>query len=144
MAKLIKHGDTIVAKHTDGHTRKYNWKGPKRHPKLKKIMTLYECDRNSYAEVIKECDDQNILSQLDDSYNRSLGDCLDADAISMYIDTKGKKVDFEVEGGATGRHKANSFKLRQLSICCIKTPLHNLEKSILKLEQPSTSKIEEK
>lgn len=136
MAKLIKPGDTIIGKHTDGHTRRPDWKGIKKHPILNKPMTMYECDLNSYAEIVKECDKKYIVDDLK-TKNSTVGDCIQADGITIYIDTK-KKETFSKESGTSGRHSSFAFKFRKLSICRIKTPLKNLEKKIAQLNQSNT------
>lgn len=138
MAKLIKHGDTIIAKHTDGHTRRYNWKGLKKHPVLNKNMTLYECDMNSYAEIVKECD-ETVLGQVPKTYNKSTGDCISADAISIYIDSN-RKQKFDVESGTSGRHSSNTFNFRKLSICTIKIPLKIFEKHLMQASKKIKTK----
>ncbi|MDR2816535.1 MAG: hypothetical protein LBB62_07530 [Proteiniphilum sp.] len=134
MAKLINSGDTIIGKHTDGHTRKWNWKGLKKHPVLNRNMTLYECTLNSYAEIVKECEIEDLNDECKEKYNHKLGDCLEAFAISIYVDSK-RKYNFSVEAGISGRHKASTFSFRDLSVCSITTPLSNLEKHIKLLEQ---------
>lgn len=120
MATLINEGDTLLAKHLDGNSRKIEWKGMRKHPVTKKNMTLYECDRNSYAEIITECTDEVVLGT--ESYCRDKGDNLKADAISIYVETF-KKETFEVKEGVSGRHGASLFKFRKNSISTIKTPL---------------------
>jgi uncharacterized protein YqgV (UPF0045/DUF77 family) len=133
MAKFVKTGESIIAKHTDGHTRRWNWKGLKNHPALNKMMTLYECDLNTFAEIIKECDEIDLTEGCK-NYNTKTGDCLEADAISIYVDSK-RKYKFTVEAGVSGRHKASKFNFRDLSVCTIKTSLQNIEKRINELSQ---------
>lgn len=133
MAKFVKPGDTIIGKHIDGHTRRWKWKGLKNHPVLNRKMMLYECDLNSYAEIVKECDECDLVQGCE-NYNTKLGDNLEADAISVYVDSK-RKYKFIIEAGISGRHKASVFKFRDLSVCTIKIPLKNLEKRIIQLEQ---------
>jgi hypothetical protein len=131
MTKLININDTIDAEHTDGETRKFLWKGPKIHPQIKKRMTLYECDRNSYAEIIKEY--KGVPEEGTDHFNRSLGDRLEADAISVYIDTR-RKIKSDVVNNS-GRHKIQEFKIRDRCIATIKVPLKNLEKHLLSIAE---------
>ena len=120
MATLINEGDTLLAKHLDGNSRKIEWKGIRKHPVTKKNMTLYECDRNSYAEIITKCIDEVMPGT--ESYYRDEGDSLEADAISIYVETF-KKETFEVKECVSGRHGAKLFKFRKNSISTIKTPL---------------------
>ena len=141
MAKMIELGKSIIAAHTDGHTRKYQWKGLRRHPVLKKRMTLYECDRNTFAEIVKECKDEDVLSMIDTSYSRTEGDCLEADAISIYVDSV-RKEKFKKMSAVSGRHSASEIRLRNLNVCTIKIPLRNLQRHINELNKSSTSEID--
>lgn len=134
MAKYININDTIDGEHTDGNTRKFEWKGLKRHPITNKLMTLYECDRNSFAEIVKEFKGEPERGT--ESFHRLLGDSLEADAISIYIDTK-RKVKYDVTN-LTARHKAQAFKIRNRSISTIKMPLENLRRYILSVTGSNT------
>ena len=127
MAKLIAPGDTIIGKHTDGHTRKWDWKGLKKHPVLNRNMTLYECSLNTYAEIVKECEQEELSDECNEKYNHNLGDSVDASAVSIYVDSK-RKHQFKLEAGISSRHKANMFSFRDLSVCTISIPLSNLVK----------------
>ncbi|MGI6520244.1 MAG: hypothetical protein ACOX2D_03800 [Fermentimonas sp.] len=139
MTKYVSPGDTIIGEHIDGYTRRWMWKGLRRHPVLNRQMTLYECDLNSYAEIVKACDESDLNDGCE-AYKKAVGDCLEADAISIYVDSK-RKYQFKVEAGISGRHKSNIFNFRDLSVCSIKIPLHNLKKVIKKLNQ--TQQIEQ-
>jgi hypothetical protein len=136
MTKHININDTIDAEHIDGETRKFLWKGLKIHPLIKKRMTLYECDWNSYAEIVKEYEGEP--EEGTGHFNRSLGDRLEADAISVYIDTR-RKIKFDVVNNS-GRHKAQEFKIRDRCIATIKAPLKNLLKHL----SPITEENDEK
>lgn len=131
MAEFINVGDTIEAEHTDATSRKIEWKGVRHHPITDEIMTLYECDRNSKAKIIKEftCTYSDDLTERTKNFKRSLGDTLVADAISIYTKSK-KKQRIIVKEGVTGRHGARFIYLREKSISCIKTSLANLRKAI--------------
>lgn len=127
MAKLIGPGDTIIGKHTDGHTRKWDWKGLKKHPVLNRNMTLYECSLNTYAEIVKVCEQEELSDECIEKYNHNLGDSVNADAISIYVDSN-RKEKFNLEARISGRHKAQAFSFRNLSVCTISIPLRNLAK----------------
>ena len=66
-------------------------------------MMLYECDLNSYAEIVLGFSD--LLRM--ENYNTRLGDNLEADA-SIYVDSK-RKYKFIVEAGISNIHKASVF-----------------------------------
>lgn len=131
MAEYIDVGDTIEAEHIDACSRKVEWKGLKRHPITNELMTLYECDRNSTAVIVKECINtyEDDLIELTRHFKRDLGDTLKADAISIYTRTK-RKQRIEVKEGVSGRHGAQFIYLREKSISCIKTSLNCLRKTI--------------
>ncbi len=123
MTKYVNIGATLEAEHADARSRKIEWKGPKAHPVTKKVMMLYECDRNSFVEIIKACDSFSVCECC------VVGDQLEADAISVYIETK-RKLRVFVKEGVTGRHGAQFINIRNKNISTIKTPLHNLRKSL--------------
>jgi len=145
MTKFTETGETIHAAHMDTHARKYEWKGMMAHPVTKEMMVLYECDRNSYAEIVKECCKDDIERKGTEVYHAELGDCLEADAISLYIRGK-RKIKETVKEGVTGTHGARFICPRVYAISTIKTPLANLVKSIekKKLIEDLSIKIEEK
>jgi hypothetical protein len=136
MTKLININDTIDAEHTDGEARKFLWKGLKIHPQIKKRMTLYECDWNSYAEIVKEY--KGEPEEGTSHFNRSLGDRLEADAISVYIDTR-RKIKSDVVNNS-GRHKVQEFKIRDRCIATIKAPLKNLLKHLSSIAEGNDEK----
>lgn len=140
MAKFVKTGDTIEAEHTNAHSRKIEWKGPRRHPITNELMMLYECDRNSFAEVVKECTDETREETA--HFHRCLGDKLEADGISVYIKSK-RKTRVVVDEGVSARHGAQFIYLRERNISTIKTPLSCLRKC-LGLNSSIASKIIEK
>lgn len=129
MTKFVDFGETIHANHTDVQSRKILKKGPREHPDTKECMMLYECDRNSYTEVVKECCDDDKNKSCASGYHSCLGDCLEAYAISVYVRSR-KMLRTEVKEGVTGRHGAQFIYPRDYAISTIKTPLENLEKSI--------------
>lgn len=122
MTKHINIGDTIEAEHADAISRNIRWKGLKVHPVTKELMMLYECDRNSFVEVIKKCSSFLICEC-------QVGDQLEADAISIYIKTK-RKLKIYVKEGVTGRHGAQFLDIRERNISTIRTPLFNLRKCL--------------
>lgn len=127
MAKFINSGDTIEAEHADICSRKIEWKGPKRHPDTNEIMMLYECSRNSSAEVIKIF--TGDILDVTKHYHRDLGDMLEADSISVYSSSK-RKDKIYVDEGVTSRHGAQFIDLRKRCISSIKYPLDNLIKCL--------------
>lgn len=126
MAKLIKEGDTIIANSIDGNSRKIVWKGLKKHPITKELMMLYECDRNSFAEITTVY--TGGVDPGTENYCRNIGDQLQADAISIYVSSL-RKEKFEVSN-ATGRHKSQFFSIRKKSISSIKTSLEIFAKEL--------------
>lgn len=134
MTKYVGFGETIHAEHTDVHSRKILKKGPRVHPFTKEWMMLYECDRNSYAEVVKECCDDDKSRECAKSYHDCLGDCLEAFSISVYVRSR-KMLPTQVKEGVTGRHGAQFIYPRDYAISTIRTPLVNLEKSIMARKQ---------
>lgn len=138
MAKLINEGDTIIAQHTDGHSRKIEWKGLRKHPVTKKSMTLYECDRNSFAEIVCSCSDN--IEPGTESYCRDIGDQLQADAISIYVDSI-RKEKFEVKEGISGRHGSQLFRFRKKCISTIKTPLAIFAKHLMAISSKDHKEI---
>lgn len=128
MSKFNKEGDTIHGEQSDSHSRKILWKGLKVEPITKQKMTLYECDRNSYSEIIKDSlpkDCNNTTKE----FHKEIGDSLEADAISIYIRTN-RKIKITVKEGASGTHGAQYVNCRNYSISRIKTSLPCLLKSI--------------
>ncbi|MDF9829344.1 hypothetical protein [Parabacteroides sp. PF5-6] len=123
MAKHVREGDSIAADHADGDTRDFKWKRLVKHPVVGKIMTLYECDRNSYMQIVKvySGDTEHLKGCYCD-----LGDELNADAITIYVDAipriKPKIIN------KSHRHKAQEFKIRNKCFGTIKTPLDTLRK----------------
>lgn len=125
--KYISKGDTLEAEHADVITKKLEWKGIRRHPDTNQAMTLYECSRNSSVKIIKVYAGE--ILECTEKYHRELGDLLEADCISVYSSSK-RKLNQQLLGGYTGRHKAQSIDLRERSISTIKYPLENLVKCI--------------
>lgn len=119
--------DTIHGAHIDSHARKFEWKGMKANPYTDEMMTLYEGDRNSYAEIVKACSEKDKENKNTSGFHAEVGDCLEADAISIYIRRR-RKHPIEVKEGVTGRHGSNILCPRDYTICTIKTPLANLIK----------------
>ena len=137
MAKLIKEGDTIIAKCTEGNSRKIVWKGLKKHPVTKESMTLYECDRNSFARITTAY--TGVIDPGTEDYYRNIGDQLQADAISIYVSSLRKET-FDVDN-ATGRHKSQFFCIRKKCISSIKTSLDIFEKQLNIILQTEQKKI---
>lgn len=129
MTKFVEFGDTIHGAHVDSRSRKFEWKGLKPNPYTNEMMTLYEGDRNSFAEVIKECSEENKVCEEAKSFHSELGDCIEADAISLYIRTK-RKIKQTVKEGVSGRHGSIFLCPRDYTISTIKTPLPNLVKAL--------------
>lgn len=122
-------GDTIEGLSVDCVTRRWDWKGPKKHPLTGKRMTLYITDRNSEATVIKsigEYDDPD-LRQKTAHFHRTEGDTIKADAASVYIDRL-TKITPVVKEGVTGRHGANIVHSTRHTIAEVRTPLDTMKK----------------
>ena len=122
-------GDTIEGKAVDVQTRKLLKKGLKKHPITNETMMLYSCDRNSNAEVkaameIEEEDERTA------HFHREVGDALNADAISVFVDFTHKSITGKVKEGASARHGAIFFTTGKHTISTIRTPLQNLLKSL--------------
>lgn len=131
MTKFVEFSDTIHGAHVDSRSRKFEWKGLKPNPYTNEMMTLYEGDRNSFAEIIKVCSVEDKVCEGTESFHAELGDCLEADAISLYIRTK-RKIKETVKEGVSGRHGSIFLCPREYTISTIKTPLANLVKAIEK------------
>lgn len=127
MAKYIDVSDTIHGTHIDSHSRKFEWKGLKLNPYTHELMTLYEGDRNSFAEIKKVCSEVDRICKGTEKFHAELGDCVEADAISLYIRTK-RKLRETVKEGVSGRHGSRFLYPRDYTISTIKTPLTNLVK----------------
>lgn len=139
MTKFIKRGDTIHALGTNINTRKLTWKGLKKNnPYTKERLMRYECDRNSYAEIVKMCSEKDLQMKGTEKFHHNIGDCLEADGISVYIRTL-RKLKEEVKEGVSARHGATIINIRYYAISSISKPLKVLEKCINKglLEQNS-------
>ena len=129
MAKFIAAGETVEGAAADLCSRKWEKKGLKKHPITNKTMFLYVGDRNTSVEITKaiaEPDDE-ILRSATSHFHRKIGDILDADSISVFLDTK-RSIRFVVKEGVSGRHGANIASIRMHTIATIKTPLNNLRK----------------
>ncbi|MDR0864296.1 MAG: hypothetical protein LBO74_05110 [Candidatus Symbiothrix sp.] len=125
MAKYINTGDTIEAEHTDACSRKIEWKGLRKHPITNENMTLYECDRNSTAEIIKI--HEGVIKDGTEHFHRENGDILEADAIRIYIASPRKERVYLKEG-VSGRHGAQFIDIRKRSISTIKYPFEIFRK----------------
>lgn len=127
MVKLRNKGDTLLAKHLDGHARKIVWKGERIHPVMNKRMVLYECDRNTKVQIIQAYTGQLPIGA--EGYHKEVGDELEGDAISIYVDSI-RREKFEVKEGVSGTHGGQIIKFRKMSVSTIKVPLDNLRKMI--------------
>ena len=122
-------GDVIEGLAVDCTVRRWDWKGPKKHPITGKRMTLYVTDRNSEAIVTKckpEYEDE-VLKKATKHFHRIEGDKLKADALSVYID-KPTKIQPIVKEGVTARHGANIVHSTDHTIAEIRTPLDTMRK----------------
>lgn len=129
MTKYCGLGDTIHAKHTDSHARKIEWKGFRKNPDTQELMMLYECDRNSFSQIVKVCEDLDKECGEKLGYHSNESDCLEADAISIYVRSR-RKLKILVSEGVTARHGAQFLYPRDYAISRIKTPLECLKKSL--------------
>ncbi|GHT01427.1 hypothetical protein AGMMS49525_02110 [Bacteroidia bacterium] len=127
MSKFINIGDTIEAEHANACVRKLEWKGPRKHPITNECMMLYESNRNSNVEIVKVYAGE--IKKGTEHFHRNMGDILEADSISIYVDsTRREKSD--VKEGVSARHGAQLIDIRKRSISTIKYPLHNLFKCL--------------
>ena len=129
MAKLINRGDTLLAKHLDGHARKIEWKGARKHPVTKQRLTLYECDRNTLLKITQAYTGE--LPEGAENFYKEVGDEVEASAVSMYVDSL-RREKFPVKEGVTAWHGAQMIALRKYNISTIKTPLPNFKEIVLK------------
>ena len=124
MTKYINVGETIEGKSISFQIRKWMFKGLKKHPITNKIMTLYETDKNSIAEIIEsiEVPEDETLRDKTSYFHRNIGDMLQADSLSIYVDNK-RKIIPSVSEGATHRHGAQYVTTKKHTIAHIKVPL---------------------
>lgn len=129
MVKLINRGDTLLAKHLDGHARKIEWKGTRKHPVTKQNLMLYECDRNTLLKITQAHTGE--LPEGAEKFYKEVGDEIEAYSVSMYVDSL-RREKFPVKEGVTARHGAQMIALRKYNISTIKTPLPNFKEIVLK------------
>lgn len=124
-------GDTIEGNVVDGNTRRFERKCLKKHPITNKQMFLYSCDRNSRAIVVESVEktEDEVLAEATSHFHRNENDELQADAISIYVDSK-RPIKTEVKEGVSGRHGATLFHITENTIATIKTPLENARKQL--------------
>ena len=129
MNKYINLGDTIEGNSVSFEIRKWIFKGLKKHPITQKRMTLYTSDKNSNAEVItgREEPEDEELKQKTSHFHRNVGDTLQADALTIYVDNI-RKIKPSVSEGATHRHGAQYTTTKDHTISHIKVPLANFNK----------------
>lgn len=140
MAVYINIGEVIEGKTIDCTTRKWLWKGLKKHPVTQKRMTLYVTDRNSVASIIKAIDvslEEEIMEKTK-HFHRQIDDKLEADSLSVYVNKK-QLITPNVKEGTSGRHGAQIIHITEHTIAEIKTPLETFKKLLglsnnLKLE----------
>lgn len=139
MGKYNNIGDTVEGISINCVARKWISRGLKKHPLTNKTMSLYVTDRNSTAEVLKSIglpEDEDIKKRTS-HFHRNIGDILQADALSVYIDEV-KRLKPVVLGGVSGRHKSNCLETKKHTIAEVKVPLDNLRKYL----ECNCSKIE--
>ena len=129
MAKYIAIGDTIEGNSINCIIRKWIPRGLKKHPITNKPMTLYVTDRNSTAEIIeiRPEPEEQCLKDKTAHFHRAIGDILQADALSVYID-KIKLIHPTVKEGVSHRHGASYIKTKDHTIAEIKVPLEVFKK----------------
>lgn len=131
MAKYINVGETIEGNCISCMARKWTWRGLKKHPITNETMTLYVTDKNSTAEIIEAWPEptDEALKKATSHFHRKIGDTLQADALSFYIDDK-RKIKPELEGGVSHRHKSNKIEKKKHTITEIKVPLAVFRKEL--------------
>lgn len=131
MATYQNIGDTIEGEKTDGHARKWMPRGLKKHPVTLKTMFLYVTDRNSRIEVTEAGvipEDEQLKNALKDCH-RNVGDALECDSLSIYVNQK-TPIKPDVKEGVSGRHGATLFHTAKQTIASIKTPIENVLKRL--------------
>lgn len=131
MATFQNVGDTIEGKKISGNTRKWMQRGLKKHPDTNKNMFLYVTDRNSEAEVDEAGDipsDEDVKTKTQ-GYHRSVGDRLECDSMSIYVNQI-TPIKPEIKEGISGRHGAAVFHIAKQAIATIKMPLANVMKRL--------------
>ena len=89
-------------------------------------------DRNSGGEIKKAIDlDDFSTEHLEkmEHYHRNIGDQVECDSLSIYIDSKSRKK-IEVIGGHSGRHSAQQMITDKNTFASIKVTLENLLKAL--------------
>lgn len=129
MAKFINVGDTIEADKAKCIARKFVLGVLKKHPITNKTMLLVTSDRNSNVEVTKACTiayDED-MQKLTESFHREVGDTLEADSISIYLDAR-RCPKIDNTEGVSGRHGANYMTADTHTIATVKMPFDNMKK----------------
>ena len=126
MATYIQLNECIEGLSVHCTTRRWEWKGPRKHPITGKRMTLYSADRNSEAVIVKAIDEpaDNETKKNTAHFHREIGDTLKADALRVYV-KKIQKITATVKEGVSGRHGANIVHTTDHTIAEINVPLSN-------------------
>ena len=92
-------------------------------------MTLYVTDRNSTAEIVKSRPEptEQSLKKETAHFHRAVGDILQADALSIYVDQI-RQIRPVVKKGASHRHGASYVQTQEHTIAEIKVSLEVFKK----------------
>lgn len=127
MAIFQELNETIEGEKVSGNTRKWLAKGLKKHPVTRQNMFLYVTDRNSSAEVREEgkIPEDEKMKDLTAHFHRKVGDRLEADSLSLYVNQR-TPLRPQVKEGVSARHGATVFNTSKQTIATIRTPLANI------------------
>lgn len=119
-------GETIEGEKSFVSVRKLVPKGLMKHPIYKKTMFYYKGDRNCSAIVLEAgvVPHEKSLRDATAHYHRNVGDELNADAITLYIDSN-RPLKPELKH-VSHRHEAMVLNIPKQMIASIAVPLANV------------------
>ncbi len=127
MTEFVKVGEKIEGAKTEIYCRKESFKGLHKDPLTLKPMIKYEMCRNSTAEITEELflseDELEIRRRLNVALQ--VGDKLNADAITVFVDQK-RPLKCIVKEGLTHTHGGHLFSTSNRTIGIIKYTHPNL------------------
>lgn len=104
--EYIAEGEIVEGKKCDIYARKSIWKGLQKDPITQKKMMLYELDRNCSVKVIEALGltEEEKIIRTEKNIHGEEGSKIQGDAISLYVDSKRKDMNFVVKEGVTSTH----------------------------------------
>lgn len=128
MSEYVNVGDTVEGAKCDVYTRKELFKGLRKDPITRSVMSVYELDRNCSVEVTEELPLSGEEAKKRESMgvHLSKGDKLKADAITLYVDSK-RRLRFEVKEGQSGTHGGNLASTKSRTVGVIKYPFQCIQ-----------------